>query len=59
MHTYLKSKDGPTWTVGHYMMDSDEHYGSWHVWVPMRDFAKEEDAAAYVNYLNGGKGSLQ
>jgi hypothetical protein len=56
MHTYRKSKDEQLWTVGHYKMIGDEHFSSEHEWEAMKDFAKEDDAAAYVNYLNGGTG---
>jgi hypothetical protein len=45
MHTYIKSKNEPVWTVGYYAV------GLWHT---LRDYPDERDAAAYVSYLNGG-----
>lgn len=47
IHTYLKSRNEPIWTVGYYM-PSDQ------MWIPLKDFSTEEAAAAYASYLNGG-----
>jgi hypothetical protein len=52
MHTYLKSTDENTWTVGHYIIIVSEQ-----TWVSMKDFTSERAAAAYTNYLNGGGAS--
>jgi len=57
MHTYFKTKGEDVWTVGHYKLVGDEHCSSEHVWEAMKDFGSEVEAAAYVNYLNGGEGS--
>lgn len=45
MYVYIKSQPG-LWTVGFY----NPHGG----WVPESDYDSIENAAARVNYLNGG-----
>lgn len=46
MYVYIKSELG-LFTVGFYSPD-----GKWH---PDSDYSSREEAAARVNYLNGGK----
>jgi len=55
MHTFIKNRNEPLWTVGHYKLVGEDNGASHHTWVPMKDFNNEEAAARYVNYLNGGK----
>lgn len=43
---YIQSEPG-LWTVGFYSPDGE--------WNADNDYAKREDAAARVNYLNGGR----
>ncbi len=49
MHTYRKSKNEQLWTVGFWIGGS---------WESLKDFGSEKEAAAYVNYLNGGDGKV-
>jgi len=59
MHTYIKCKgEQSLWTVGHYRMEGYEDTSSDHRWMAMKDFSTEEEAARYVNYLNGGNGNV-
>ncbi len=53
MHTYRKAKNEQLWTVGCWLNEDD----NW-AWEPMKDFGSEKEAAAYVNYLNGGDGKV-
>ena len=50
MHTYVENIMAGTWGVGFYICD--DH------WVELKDFKTEKEAAAYVNYLNGGSYDL-
>jgi hypothetical protein len=59
MHTYKSIRDGALWTVGHYKMQGYEESSSEQYWIAMKDFRTEREAAAYVNYLNGGSGDLR
>lgn len=56
MHTYRWSE--PVWAVG-YWLSNKYDYGNVfqgdQVWMPLKDFDTEEKAAAYVNFLNGGR----
>jgi hypothetical protein len=54
MHTYRKTKDEPLWTVGYYTQEVGRMGEPISAWMPMKDFNTEEEAACYVNYLNGG-----
>lgn len=56
MHTYRKSRDENLWTVGLWAPDDEAKwmYSQPYKWHPVKDFTREDDAAAYVNYLNGG-----
>lgn len=54
MHTYIKCRGEELWTVGYYVLDEGTS-----VWQAAKDFSTERDAAAYVNYLNGGEGHYQ
>jgi hypothetical protein len=57
VHVYIKAKKGRVWTVGFYQPPesaTQPHYR----WRPLRKFDHEDSAAAYVNYLNGGKGDF-
>ena len=56
MHTYLNTDGGTMWTVGHYQIKGSEDFSSEHEWQPMKSFGSQHEAAAYVNYLNGGDG---
>jgi hypothetical protein len=53
MHTYRKNKDGDhtLWTVGHWQPAGTGDQK----WWALKDFAREEDAADYCSYLNGGR----
>ena len=53
MHTYRVNTeaDHTFWEVGYYL-----DYG--HIWNTVKGFATEDEAAMYVNYLNGGHGLL-
>lgn len=57
MHSYMLS-DG-RWWVFHYRLVTIRGVGAPFAeqkLIMMADFAREHDAAAYVNYLNGGEG---
>ena len=54
MHTYIKAKDEPLWTVGHYKRVCGSNTVTVDQWVPMKDYNTEAEAAAMVNHLNGG-----
>jgi len=56
MHTYKKNASNHVWVVGHYRMDGSEDCSSDATWLPLRAFDTELVAAAYVNFLNGGRG---
>lgn len=59
MHTYSKHRGDPNvWTVGHYQISTESEGSAFQMWVPMKDFGTEYEAAAYVNYLNGGDGKI-
>lgn len=45
-YTFIKGRD-QTYTVGHYCPH----------WVPLVDAASQAEALAWINYLNGGKGT--
>jgi len=47
VYNIFRAGSAITFSVGFY------HSGGW---VALHDFNSEEDAAAYVNYLNGGSG---
>ncbi len=47
MHTYIKYHD--TWIAGFFVGDT---------WRDIKSFGSEKEAAAYVNYLNGGDGKV-
>jgi len=55
MHTYRKSEDY-IWTVGYYGPSEKSVTWQGYVWRPLKDFTIEAEAAAHVNYLNGGTG---
>ena len=46
MHTYRKSRDENTWTVGYWSNEGN--------WVPLSDHPSAKLAREEVNYLNGG-----
>lgn len=56
MHTYRREKNGDTtlWVVGYYTPVGVEPSE----WVALRDFNNLNEAAAFVNYLNGGDGDV-
>lgn len=57
MHTYIRSPQGQgeyIWVVG--FRQPSETVNDW---TPLKDFNTEIEAAAYVNYLNGGDGLRQ
>jgi hypothetical protein len=54
VHVYKKGNEG-VWTVGFY--EPDLVPGKYR-WYPVKNFADEETAAVYVNFLNGGKGEF-
>ena len=59
MHTYIKSPQGGgnyLYTVG-FDAGATEHADR--SFFALRDFATETEAAAFTNYLNGGRGLLQ
>lgn len=56
IHTMLYSKEDGLWTVGFYepvVPNSTLNAPRWHA---LEDFNIKEDAAAFVNFLNGGSG---
>jgi hypothetical protein len=60
MHTYIKSKDENLWTVGcyqHMVIKGGPSVADMTAlqWRAIKDFAREEDAAEYTSYLNGGR----
>jgi hypothetical protein len=57
MHVYIKAKEERVWTVGFYG-PPESHTQPHYRWHPLRNFDSEDSAAAYVNYLNGGKGDF-
>jgi hypothetical protein len=62
MHTYKKIRQDSgsyIWTVGHYEIVGDENFSSSQHWNAMEDFTDVRNAAAYVNYLNGGPGDVR
>jgi len=62
MHTFkkLRQQSGNyIWTVGHYEMRGYDESSSDYHWNAMADFNTEREAAAYVNYLNGGPGDVR
>ena len=58
MHCYRKHKEDGNWlyTVGYHEPRADDN-GQFHVWVPLEDTSREDEARALVNYLNGGNGT--
>ena len=50
MHTYVKPKGEPVWTVGFCNPKGE--------WLPLADYDSEVEAQCLVNYLNGGSGNL-
>lgn len=54
MHTWVRSTDGLTYTVGHYRQTGGAQHSSTWEWVPMADFSDDDEASAFVSYLNGG-----
>ena len=58
MHTYRKQPNGHLWEVGHYEMIGNLDFSSSQDFNVNRRFNNETEAAAYVNYLNGGEGGL-
>jgi hypothetical protein len=67
VHTYIQAASYDFWTVGHYrlgppfvaMTTSLPLPATTDVWVPMKDFKTEREAAAYVHYLNGGSSPFE
>ena len=58
MHTMKRGKgEDRLWTVGFFEPHADGD-GTWHQWVPIRDFTTQDSAECYVNYLNGGSGNM-
>jgi len=57
MHTYLKTASG-VFAVGHYQIIGYEEASSEEKFIPMKHFARERDAAAFVSHLNGGELAL-
>ena len=49
MHTYVKSRNEPLWTVGYYVGDD---------WQALVDCDTQLDAICLVNILNGGDREL-
>ena len=54
MHTYKKLGE-ELWYVMFRATDTNE-FGTFYEWNKIREFTTEGEAAAYVNYLNGGSG---
>ncbi len=63
MHTYIKIEE--TWAAGHYQLvallmtggaGGNTVHPPQQIWRQMKSFGSEKEAAAYVNYLNGGDG---
>jgi len=60
MYIYIKSESG-FYTVGHYAPNSYSNgigeIGIYHTFISESDHISPRDAAARVNYLNGGNGN--
>lgn len=55
MHTWIKSADGLSYSVGHYKLTggSINIAAAWE-WVEMLTFSTQAEADAMVSFLNGG-----
>jgi hypothetical protein len=52
MYAVKKAQGEDIWTVGIH------HYsGGSTIWYSLRDCSSDEEAFAFINYLNGGKGN--
>jgi hypothetical protein len=60
VHTYKSDQEAGRYTVGifHPKPTPTQPVMFLFDWHPMRTFDNEEQAAAYVNYLNGGDGRV-
>lgn len=60
MHTMQRGRgeDRNLWTVGFFAPKVEPGGGPWYDWIPLEDFNSKAEAAAFVNYLNGGAGTL-
>jgi len=49
------SREDRLWTVG--FLEPASHFAPSGRWVAMADFSRQDDAARYINWLNGGNGA--
>jgi hypothetical protein len=56
MYVYRYNKEARAWIVGVFALDHTYESIPQPKWLPLRDFETEEECAAFINYLNGGKG---
>ena len=56
MYIYRYNKEAVAWIVGSFEFDHTYESIPQPKWLALHDFDTEEEAMAFINYLNGGKG---